>query len=124
MGKQPKAFAPPKRFRPFQADKGPWLIWSYYHNCWHCRSSSGSAVGYTYDVSAAGVFDENVARAYHEDGPRKHRRNVSVPAFKVAAALKHAAAVKRSEAEQIEAVLARIAPAGRAALNPSSSEGV
>lgn len=104
-----KAFTPPKRFRPFQADQGPWLIWSYHWNCWHMRSSTGGAAGYTNDVTQAGIFDEQTARGYHDTGPKRHRRDVSVPAAKVKAALKHAAALKRSEAEQIEAKLALIA---------------
>lgn len=110
-----KAFSPPKRFRPFQADKGPWLIWSYYHNCWHRRSAEGGACGYTNDVTQAGVFDEATARAYHDTEPKRWRRNVSIPAAKVAGALKHAAAEKRAEAERIEAMLARM-PAACGAL--------
>ncbi|WP_133255220.1 hypothetical protein [Phenylobacterium kunshanense] len=115
-----KPFSPPKRFRPFQAERGPWLIWSYYHNCWHRRSSDGTACGYTNDVTQAGVFDERTARAYHDTAPKRWRRDVSIPAFKVAAALKHAAIEKRAEAERIEAVLAEIA--GRRALENSHDE--
>lgn len=114
-----KVFTPPNRFRPFQADKGPWLIWSYYWGCWHMRSSDGGAAGYTSDVTQAGVFDEQTARAYHEDGPKRHRRNVSVPALKVEAALRHAAAMKRAEAERIEATLALIVPS---ALSPQPKD--
>lgn len=110
-------FSPPKHFRPFQADKGPWLIWSYYHGCWHRRSAEGGACGYTQDVAQAGVFDERVARAYHDTGPKRHRRDVSIPAARVKAALRHAAAVKRSEADQLEATIALIA--GRRALESS-----
>jgi hypothetical protein len=102
-----KAFSPPRRFRPFQADKGPWLIWSYYHNCWHRRSAEGGACGYTNDVTQAGVFDEATARAYHDTAPKRWRRDVSIPAVKVAGALKHAAAERRAEADRIEAILAR-----------------
>lgn len=108
VGEPAKSFSPPKRFRPFQADNGPWLIWSYYHNCWHRRSADGRAAGYTDDVAQAGVFDERTARAYHDTAPKRYRRDVSVPAAKVAAALKHAAAMKRAEADRIETTLAAI----------------
>ena len=118
-----KLFEPPKRFRPFQADKGPWLIWSYHWNCWHRRSSDGGAAGYTNDVAQAGVFDERVARAYHDAGPRKYRRDVSVPAAKVAASLAHAAAVKRAEADAIEATLARIFPSRSALAQSPTRQG-
>ncbi|UPT53177.1 hypothetical protein [Synechococcus phage Ssp-JY42] len=108
----------PKRFRPFNPAQGPWLIWSYYHNCWHRRSSDGGAAGYTNDVACAGIFDERVARMYHEDGPKAHRRNVSIPAAMVAATLRHKAAEKRAEADAIEATLKLIA--GREALRKTS----
>ena len=100
------AFLPPKQYRPFQADKGPWLIWSYHWSCWHRRSADGGASGYTSDVTQAGIFDERTARAYHDDGPKRQRRDVSIPAAKVVDALKHAAAEKRAEADRIEAVVA------------------
>lgn len=92
-----KLFTPPKRFRPFQADRGPWLIWSYHWNCWHQRSDTGSAAGYTSDLTRAGVFDEEIARAYHDTGPKRHRRDVSVPVHKVKAAMRHRLAQMTAE---------------------------
>lgn len=108
MGKKPdiKRFSPPKRFRPFQADKGPWLIWSYYWNCWHVRSSTGGAAGYTSDLAQAGVFDEATARGYHDTGPRRHRRDVSIPAARVKAAMLHRLAQMTAERDAFADVIA------------------
>lgn len=75
------------RFKPFDPAAGPWLIWSHHWNCWHQRSSEGGASGYTDDIAQAGVFDERMARAYHDPPP--HRRDEAVPARK---------AIKQAEA--------------------------
>ena len=86
------------RYAPFKPDGGPWLIWSYHWNCWHMRSSTGGASGYTSDIAQAGVFDEAMARAYHDTPP--HRRDVSVPARK---ALKEALArLTKMDAERAD----------------------
>ncbi|HEY4545899.1 MAG TPA: hypothetical protein VIG90_05680 [Pedomonas sp.] len=51
-------------------EKREWLIWSMYHNAWHCRSSDGGAAGYTSNLLYAGLFDAAKANAYHDD-PRE-----------------------------------------------------
>lgn len=65
-------------FKPFDPSAGPWLIWSHHWGCWHMRSSTGGAAGYTSDISQAGVFDEKTARAYHDPPP--YRRDEAIPA--------------------------------------------
>lgn len=47
-------------------EDGPFLLWSHYHEAWHCRSSTGNASGYTGDLSKAGVFGFHVAKQYHD----------------------------------------------------------
>lgn len=69
------------KWKPFDETAGPWLIWSRHWGCWHRRSSSGGAAGYTSDIAQAGLFDEKVARAYHDPPP--HRRDEAIPAAKI-----------------------------------------
>jgi hypothetical protein len=59
------------RWRPKALDTAPddsreWLIYSMAHKCWHCRSNSGGANGYTDDLLVAGLFETNKARQYHD----------------------------------------------------------
>lgn len=108
MSRNADGFQPPRRYSPFQADKGPWLIWSYHWNCWHRRSETGSAAGYTSDLTQAGVFDAKIARAYHDNGPRKHRRDVSIPAAKVRAAMLHHLAKMTADRDAFAAKIAAL----------------
>jgi hypothetical protein len=55
-----------RRLKPLDPGKGPWLIWSHRWNSWHCKSSTGGAAGYSDDIAQAGVFDYEVAKAYHD----------------------------------------------------------
>lgn len=43
-----------------------WLIWSKKWGCWHRRSATGGACGYTPDIRHAGVFPREKAAAYHD----------------------------------------------------------
>lgn len=43
-----------------------WLIWSKKWGCWHRRSSTGGACGYTSDFRAAGIFPREKAASYHD----------------------------------------------------------
>jgi hypothetical protein len=52
-----------------------WLIWSHHHNAWHRRGMDGGANGYAADLAGAGLFDEEVARQYHDDPCKSDRRD-------------------------------------------------
>lgn len=70
----------PTKQTQFREHEGPWLIWSHVHNCWHRKTPSGSAAGYTDDITEAGIFtDVNVARSYHDTGPKRFRRDTTIP---------------------------------------------
>lgn len=56
-----------RKLKPTPDGSREWLIWSKYHSAWHCRSESGGACGYTYDIANAGVFDRAKAAAYNDD---------------------------------------------------------
>jgi hypothetical protein len=43
-----------------------WLIWSKKWACWHCRSATGGACGYTSDIRQAGIFPREKASEYHD----------------------------------------------------------
>lgn len=43
-----------------------WLIWSKKWGCWHRRSVTGGACGYTRDIHAAGIFSREKAAEYHD----------------------------------------------------------
>ena len=43
-----------------------WLIYSKKWGCWHRRSSTGGACGYTSDIRYAGVFPRAKAASYHD----------------------------------------------------------
>jgi hypothetical protein len=81
-----------KRWRPKALDTTPddsreWLIWSMYHNCWHRRSSTGGAAGYSNTISGAGLFETKKAREYH-DGVRNRAIHISKQKAKIIAAHK------------------------------------
>jgi hypothetical protein len=65
-----------KNLRPTADGSREWLIWSRYHNAWHCRSSIGGACGYTDDIARAGVFERSKADGYN-DGDRNEAFHVS-----------------------------------------------
>ena len=48
------------------ADERCWFIWSKKWNCWHRRSESGGACGYTDDIAQAGIFVRAKAVEYHD----------------------------------------------------------
>lgn len=99
------------RFRPINESEGPWLIWSYYWNCWHMRSSTGGAAGYTSDITKAGAFDFGMAKAYHDQPP--HRRDAAIPAHKVIGLLESKLAEMDAERAEFAAKVEQV----RAALS-------
>src|SRR4051812_31761782 len=65
-----------KNLRPTPEGSREWLIWSHYHALWHCRSSTGTASGYTNDIARAGLFERGMADSYN-DGDRNEAFHVS-----------------------------------------------
>jgi len=100
-----------EEWKPLDPTEGPWLIWSRYWSRWHRRSPEGHAAGYTDDIAHAGVFDEKMARAYHDPPP--HRRDEAVPlshvADKMEARLGQMTAERDALAERIHAMRAKLA---------------
>lgn len=68
----------------FDPAAGPWFIRSHYWGRWHRRGDDGRAGGYTDDIAAAGVFDLDRARAYHEE-PSPQRRDEAIPCSRLVA---------------------------------------
>lgn len=52
--------------REMGPQRNGWLIWSKKWGCWHRRSSTGGACGYTQDIRSAGVFPREKAASYHD----------------------------------------------------------
>ena len=96
--------------RKFYADQGPWFIWSIYWGRWHRRDpKTGGASGYTDDISKAGVFGYEKARAYHADGPS--RRDAAVPVRRAIPRLKAKLAVLAQETADTRALMSVLAMA-------------
>ncbi len=52
--------------RKMGPQRNGWLIWSKKWDCWHRRSATGGACGYTHDIRSAGVFTREKAASYHD----------------------------------------------------------
>lgn len=94
------------RFYPVREEDGAWLIWSYHWNCWHCRSATGGAAGYTSDIKRAGVFDFAMAKAYHDKPP--HRRDAAIPARRVVKMMRAALAEIDAERARFSTEVAKV----------------